>query len=283
MVMAATAGGIVSGYDGSPSSKRALSWAGREAAARDLPLTVCHAYGAGDLDPADGAVLDSARYRGESLLSGCLDHAQCAAGPARVESVLAEGPAAAVLCERSQQAAMVVLGAYGCGRGVPGMPLGSVAAQVATRGRGRIVVVRGHWRAAGAYVPGPIVVGLDGSPQSRAALRFAFEEARLREAPLLAVCALADSAMAMGGQHQLRDDAERVLASLEKENSEVAVLRQVTDCGAITAILMAAREAQLVVLGSRGRGGGLPQITLGSVAQAVVQHAPCPVGIVREH
>lgn len=281
--MAATADGIVVGYDGSPSSGRALSWAGREAAARGLPLTVCHAYGAGDLDLADEAVLEAARYRGESVISSCLDHAQCAAGSARVESTLAEGPAAAVLCEHSRQAGMVVLGAHGCGGGVPGMPLGSVAAQVATYGRGRIVVVRGHWRAAGAYIPGPVVVGLDGSPHSRAALRFAFEEARLREVPLLAVCALADTAMYEGGQRLLREDAERLLALQEKENPEVAVLRQVTDCGAITAILMAAREAQIVIVGGRGRGGGMRQITLGSVGQAVVQHAPCPVGIVREH
>src|SRR5438067_10488122 len=107
MVMATTtADGIVAGYDGSPSSRRALSWAGREAAARDLPLTVCHAYDAGDLDLAGEAVRESARNRGESVLSSCLDHAQCAAGPVGVESVLAEGPPAAVLCERSRRAAV---------------------------------------------------------------------------------------------------------------------------------------------------------------------------------
>ena len=85
--MAATADGIVAGYDGSPSSMRALSWAGREAAARDLPLTVCHAYGAGDLDLAGEAVLELARHRGEDVLKSCLDHAQSAAGSVKAHQV----------------------------------------------------------------------------------------------------------------------------------------------------------------------------------------------------
>lgn len=284
--MADVADGILAGYDGSPDSERALSWAGREARARGLGMTVCHAWAPCPQEPADEADVDRARRAGERILARGLERARDACRSATVRPLLAGDTAGAVLCEHSGRADMVVLGAHGSGRGAVGPPLGSVAAQVAGDARATIVVVRGHWRPVGGYGPGPIVAGADGSAGSRAALRFAFEEAALRSAPLLVVCALADRAMD-GWEPKIREDVERILARSEKENPEVTVLRQVTDCGAITAVLMAAREAQLVVVGRRGRGGrkeqgGTPEAALGSVSQAVVRHAPCPVAIAAE-
>ena len=66
-----------------------------------------------------------------------------------------------------------------------------------------------------------------------------------------------------------------------KEHPEVSVIHQVLPGSPRTALLAAAADAQLVVVGARGRDG-LDQMTLGSVAQAVLQHAPCPVGVVRQ-
>ena len=172
----------------------------------------------------------------------------------------------------------LVVGSRGRG-GVAGMLLGSVSWQVAAHAHCPVVVVRGHWRPAGGYNPGPVVVGTDGSATSDAALGFAFEEAALRDAPLLAVSALADAPGSLGGDLKLQEDVEQAITRHEKEHPEVTVLRQVAQGGARTALLAAAHDAQLLVVGSRGRGG-INGMLLGSVSQAVLHHAPCPVAVV---
>ena len=168
--------------------------------------------------------------------------------------------------------------------GLAGLLLGSVSSQVAAHARGRVVVVRGHWRPAAAYVPGPVVVGVDGSAASQAAVTFAAEEAALRGAALrgaalLAVCALADSPGSLGGAHVLQEDFEKIMVSCEKEHSDVVVRRQVADGSARAELLRAAYDAQMLIVGSRGRGGE-PGMMLGSVSYAVLHHARCPVSVV---
>jgi len=278
--MAGTTYGILAGYDGSASSEQALAWAVREALARGTALTVCHAFGGGiPVPPGEDAVLDLARRSGERVLRGGLRQAQHIMGTGEVRSLLVAGSPAAVLCERSHDAAMVVIGARGLG-GVAGLRLGSVSSQVAAHAGGRVVVVRGHWRPAAGFVPGPIVVGANGSPPSRDALDFAFEEATLREAPVLAVCALADAPGSLGGADKRREQFEDVIGRWEKNHREVAVLRRLSHGGARDALLTAAHDAQLLVVGSRGRGG-IQGMALGSVSLAILHHASCPVGVAR--
>jgi len=278
--MAGTAYGILTGYDGSAGSEQALSWAVREARSRRTALTVCHAFGSGFLAPDDeDAVLDLARRRGERVILSGLRRAQHLMGTGEVRSLLVAGSAAAVLCERSHDATMVVVGARGLG-GVAGLHLGSVGSQVAAHASGRVVVVRGHWRPAAGFIPGSIVVGANGSPPSRDALDFAFEEAALREAPVLAVCALADAPGRLGDTEKRREQFEDAIGRWEKDHPEVAVLRRLSHGGARDALLTAAHDAQLLVVGARGRGG-IAGMTLGSVSLAALHHAPCPVGVVR--
>jgi len=277
--MAGTADGILAGYDGSPGSERALSWAAREARSRGTVLTVCHACAPGfPVPPGEAAAFDLARRSGERVIASGLQHAQRVMGSGQVRSLLLEGPAAAAFCERSHGADMAVVGSRGHG-GVAGLLLGSVSSQVAAHARGRVVVVRGHWRPAAGYAPGPIVAGADGSAASRAAVAFAFEEAALRHAPLLAVCALADTPAGLGGARGRREDFDQAVSRWEKEHPEVAVLHQVTHGAARGALLTAAHYAQMLVVGSRGRGG-VQGMMLGSVSRAVLDHAPCPVGVV---
>jgi nucleotide-binding universal stress UspA family protein len=277
--MAGNTDGILAGYDGSPGSEQALSWAAREARSRGTVLTVCHACAPGfPVLPGEDAVLDLARRSGERVIASGRQHAQRVMGAGEVRSLLVEGRAAAVLCERSHVADMVVAGSRGHG-GVAGLLLGSVSSQVAAHVSGRVVVVRGHWGSAAGYAPGPIVVGADGSPASRAAVDFAFEEATLRHAPLLAVCALADAPASLGGARERREDFEQAISHWEKEHPEVAVLQRVTLGGARDALLTAAHDAQMLVVGSRGRGG-VRGMMLGSVSRAALDHAPCPVGVV---
>jgi len=195
---------------------------------------------------------------------------------AEVRTVLAEGSPARVLCERSGTAEMVVVGSRGHG-GLPDSWLGSVSWQVACHGQGRVVFVRRQWRPVNQS-PGPVVVGVDGSPASQDALTFSFEEATLRNVPLVAVCALADAPGRLGGMQAMEDDFNRQMTLHEKEHPEITVLRQVTFGAPRSALLTAAAEAQLIVVGSRGLGG-VEGMSLGSVAGALVHHSPCPVGV----
>lgn len=277
--MAGAAHGVVAGYDGSPNSVRALSWAVREARERGTMLTVCHAWTLGSPACQGGsAARDLARRSAQQILDRAVQYAQAVMGPSVVRPLLADGPAAQTLCECSADAAMVVLGSRGQG-GLNGLLVGSVSLEVTAHARGPVIVVRGHWRPAGGYLPGPVVVGVDGSEASWAAAEFAADEAALRGAALLAVCAPADTPAIVGGAHLLRDDFEHVVAGCEKNHPELTILKQFADGPARSALLAAARDAQLLVVGARGRGG-LREMHLGSVSLAALCYAACPVSVV---
>ncbi len=281
--MAGTTYGVLLGYDGSVGGDRALSWAAREAKSRGTVLTVCLAwtewYDARrrSAEPPGDAVADHARRAAEQVAVRGLRAAQNLLDAQNVRLLMVYGSPAAVLCDHSAAADMVVVGSRGRG-GMPGLLLGSVGLQVAAHAPGRAVVVRGHWQRNG-YVPGPVVLGADGSACSRAAAALAFEEAELRHAPLLAVCALADTPGSLGGASRLQERFENLVSQFEKEHPEVTVLRQVSPGGPRPALLAAAHRAQMLVVGARGLGG-IQGMMLGSVSQAVLHHAPCPVAVV---
>lgn len=270
--------GIAVGYDGSPSSDQAVRWAAREARARSATLTVCLAWAPDNIElPTESAICDLARQHGKEILARGLPYAESVLGPGRVYAALAGGSAARVLCEHSRTAEMVVVGSHGQGE-LPGLLLGSVSWQVAGYASGPVVVVRGRWRPVN-QAPGPVVVGVDGSPASLAAVPFAFEEAALRDVPLVATCALADAPGRLGESHLMAEEFGRTLDDLEQEHPEVTVARHIVAGSPRSALLAAAAGAQMLIVGSRGRGG-IDGMRLGSVAQAMLHHAPCPVGIV---
>jgi nucleotide-binding universal stress UspA family protein len=275
--MAGTVNGIVAGYDGSPGSQEALDWAAWEARAHGLVLTVCHVWGRAV--PGDAAADPAWKY-GERIVAGGVQHAQGTTGTGDVRPLLVSGSPAGVLCDMSASADMVVLGSRG-GGGLAGLLLGSVSLQVAAHARGVVVVVRGHWRPVPGYVPRAVAVGTDGSGASEPAVAFAFAEAALRDVPLLAVCAIADTPNILGGARLLEADFEEMLVKCEADYPAVVVRRQLVQGAPRGALLDAAAGAQLLVVGARGRGG-LRGMTLGSVSMAVLHHSPCPVAIVHE-
>ncbi len=276
--MAGSADGILVGYDGSPCSEQALTWAAREALSRRLPLTVCHAWTAGFAVPRhETAILALARGRAEQVIADGVRHARNLVGSLPVRPLLIEGTADTALSEESHEADMVVVGSRGRG-GVAGQLLGSVNWQVAACSAGPVVVMRGHWRPAAEYVPGPVVVGADGSAASRPAVEFAFEQAALRDAVVLAVCALADAPGSLGGARDLQEQFHQAIDESEKANPGTAIQRRVAMGGARAELLRAASDAQLLVVGSRSRGG-VHGMLLGSVSQALICHAPCPVAV----
>lgn len=268
--------GIVVGYDGSPDSDEALRWAADEAQARWTALLVCLAWAPDYLDEA--LAYDGAQHRNEQILARGVQRAESVLGPGRAWPLLVRGSAPRVLCEHSRTAAMVVVGSRGHSE-LTGLLLGSVSWQLASYGQGRVVIVRGPGRPANDGA-GQLVVGVDGSAGARAALTFAFEEAELHRVPLLAVCALADAPSSLGAAHGMEDEFARLMMVREKEHPDVTVLRQVSAGSPRTALLTAAVGARLVVVGARGRGG-LSGMSLGSVAQAVLHYAPCPVAVIR--
>jgi len=269
--------GIITGYDGSEGSDEALRWAAREAWARGTTLTICLAWPAADLRLlGDWGAHDRAQQLGGEILARGVRLAGTVPDLTDVRTVLAEASPAHVLCERGSAAEMVVVGSRGHG-GLAGSRLGSVSWQVACHGQGRVVVVRGQWRPVN-QAPGPVVAGIDGSPESQDALTFAFEEAALRDVPLVAVCALMDTPGRIGAR-QMEEDFGRLMTSREKEHPEITVLRQVAVGTPRSALLTAAAEAQMLVVGARGLGG-LAGMSLGSVAGALVHHSPCPVAVV---
>jgi len=125
------------------------------------------------------------------------------------------------------------------------------------------------------------VLGADGSPAGQAATVFAFEEAALRDVPLVTVCALTDAPGRLGGCHQVEEDFDRVVGREAKEHPEVSVVRHVLPGTPRAALLAAAADAQLLVVGARGRGG-FDKMSLGSIAEAVLLYAPGPVAVVRQ-
>lgn len=143
---------------------------------------------------------------------------------------------------------------------------------------------------------GRIVVGVDGSEPSQAALRWAVEEARLRRGTLVALCVYTRPAgwLGMGETMgapitaEVTDDdlagyARQTLeAAFEQlgDIGDVAVERTVIEGRPAAALTEASDGAELLVVGSRGHGD-LSSVLLGSVGMHCVHHAPCPVVVVR--
>jgi nucleotide-binding universal stress UspA family protein len=145
---------------------------------------------------------------------------------------------------------------------------------------------------------GTIVVGIDGSEASREALRWAVEEAKLRDARLVAVHAwsfvpaqplgepgmLAVPAGDLAGQLSAESDAAATAldsaVDAASDGAGVEIEKKVVEEDPGEAIISAAADADLIVVGSHGRTG-LKAALLGSVSRHVVDHAQCPVVVVK--
>jgi nucleotide-binding universal stress UspA family protein len=203
-----------------------------------------------------------------------------------VSTELSEDTAAAALVAASDEAAAVVVGSRGLG-GFHGLLVGSVSAQVATHARSPVVVVRSP-----ATTTDRIVVGVDGSPHSVAALGYAFEQADWRSSALVAVHAWSRPVSSEPGDilplvydaTEVQAEESRVLAEAVAGWSErypdVPVEQRVVRGHAASVLSDESREAQLLVVGSRGHGG-FTGLLLGSVSHRVLHHARCPVAVVR--
>ncbi|PBC48722.1 universal stress protein [Rhodococcus sp. ACS1] len=287
---------IVVGVDGSESASAAVAWAARAAAALSLPLhivTVVHIPAFYYTEP----------YLAESFKEELEDTAKARLGSARVHAKQTvdeplditteqfEAKVSQTLIELSANAHMVVLGSRGHGE-FTGLLIGSTTSAVAAHGHCPLVVVRGRTMDGQPPTEGPIVVGVDGSESSRAALEVAFEQAAARGASLVAVNVWSDVSVqpSLGASpddplwSSIQTGEEVVLserlAGYQERYPDVTVERVVARDRPVRVLSEFAEKAQLIVVGSRGRGG-FKGMLLGSTSNALLHTADCPVMIVR--
>jgi nucleotide-binding universal stress UspA family protein len=284
--MAAAGGRLVVGVDGSPDAERALAWALGVAGPLGASVHVLHGSPLllGDTSPA-ATQRAMSRYAAEVL-----DRARKAAHDlgTEVTTEAVDLGGAEALVQASRDAAAVVVGARGHGR-VSGALIGSVSQHVARHAESPVVVVREPADPAARTV----VVGVDEGPASRGATAFAFRFAEALAAPLLALHAWEDPDLDRSGvvlplRPELDAEMQRAeLSALDEElapqrerHPGVVVSRDVVPTHPQRLLVDASHHAGLVVVGSRGRGG-FTGLLLGSVSQAVLHSAACPVAVVR--
>ena len=278
---------VVVGIDGSAEALRAAQWAVPEARRREATLRLISA-----LDQADDRMLgwpklgqpaydDRLRVVAEDDLNTAAAAAAELDPDLSIEQHLVLGFPAGVLVQESQDGQLLVVGDRGRGR-ISSALAGSVALGVAARSICPVVVVRG---AESPDQRLPIVVGIDGTPLSEAAIAFAFDEASARRAPLIAVHTWQGSVIAeLVDWQSAAVEAEQMLAERlagwNAKYPDVAVQRIVARTYPASALLDQAARAQLVVVGSRGHGE-IAGLLLDSVSNALVHAADCPVAIAR--
>ncbi|MGW4346603.1 universal stress protein [Streptomyces sp. NPDC004690] len=285
---------VVVGVDGSPSSLEAVAVAAREARLRGRGLKVVHAF----LWPIVhvplgpwpmGQAMDALREEAGRLVTEAAEHARSVAPDLEIRcAVLAGGPLP-VLEAESHGAALVVVGSRGTG-GFMGLLLGSTAVQLAGHAHCPVLVVRDRPALAG-----PVLLGVDGSPAGEPAVDFAFAEAALRKTGIVALHAWTPWSVPVtpppgpSAPHQpdpaaLADRERRLLAEAlagqQEQYPQVPVDHVLVKGDAREALIEASGRAGLLVLGARGHGG-FAGLLLGSVSQAVLHHATCPVTVAR--
>ena len=171
--------------------------------------------------------------------------------------------------------------------------MGSVSSAVVSHADCPVVVVRKDNDVTADNKYGPVVVGVDGSEISRQALKIAFREAEARGALLRAIHSWTDNQIhtsyvgLVDAQNQMdrmiverQDMMEDELKDLIKEYSSVQVEEIVERERPVQSLTEAAKDAQLLIVGSHGRGG-FKGMLLGSTSRTLLQYAPCPMMVVR--
>lgn len=286
--------GVVVGVDGSTPSLTAVRWAAHEAAMRNVPLTIVHALcetvvssaaNGWSADPelwleqedeARNMIADAVKTAEDSLESGKAP---------QVSTELLYSPPVPTLVDQSQEAQMVVVGCRGQGA-LRRILLGSVSTGLVHHAHCPVAVI--HDEAPTSQQPSelPVLVGIDGSQLPELAAAVAFDEASWRGVELAALHAWSDTRRFalphkewLGLQPSAEETLSECLAGFQERYPDVPVRRQIV-CGHPARHLLDQSEAaQLVVVGSHGRGGfaGL----LGSVSTEVVHGARAPVIVAR--
>jgi nucleotide-binding universal stress UspA family protein len=287
---AAWQGRVVVGVDGSDMSLIAVQWAANEARLRGCGLTLVasisppvSAAGFGPAYPPALDLLGSLHTQAQKML----DEVSATVTDLDVMTRVEVGSPSGVLIQASEKAALVVLGSRGRG-GFKGLLLGSVGAQVASHTDCPTIVIRSAPRTDAKQV----VVGIDESPASQAAVAFAFDFADRHSCEVIAVHAwdipaydllVVPNAPVPVALTDVADDeirlAAEILAGFRTDFPNVRVQERLVRSAAVDALLNAATDAALIVVGTRGHGPAVGAL-LGSVSNGVLHKAQVPVAVV---
>ncbi len=282
--------GIVVAVDGSPGSDAAVAWAAKEGLRRKTSVTLLHVEAplitTWSALPAEPIIVEQQEDSSNTVLANAEKAFHAALGDGDTVEVRTESrpsPVVGTLAEASRSATMLVVGNRGTG-GHKRLPLGSVAAGLLHHAHCPVVVIHQNDVADSSA---PVVLGVDGSPSAEAATRFAFEEAELRGVDLVAVHAWSDvgGVQMFGMDWRIYEEEAQValaerLAGWQEEFPGVTVQRRLVRDRPAHWLVEESGQAQLVVVGSRGRGG-FAGLLLGSVASTVAQLSNAPVVVVR--
>ncbi|OBJ95989.1 universal stress protein [Mycobacterium sp. 1245852.3] len=283
--------GIVVAVDGSPASTVAAGWAAREAAMRNIPLTVVHAVSTPTATfppvPYPESLVTSLEDEGKKAIMHATKVAEDAMPADRAVPIgrkLVYAAPALALLKMSDTAEMIVMGSSGRGLLARGL-LGSVSSTVVRHANCPVAVVRDEELPDPRNAP--VLLGTDGSPASELATEIAFDEASRRGVDLVAIHAWSDAAVVDVFEIDwpaVEGEAERTLAESlagwQERYPDVTVHRLIAQDRAARHLIDKSETAQLVVVGSHGRGS-LSGLLLGSVSNAVLHAVRVPVIVAR--
>lgn len=284
---------VVVGVDGSATALLAVRWAAARARQDGVPLRIVHAYALPLGFPSgvteEESILNVLRREGRRWLDEARDVVSEVAPELDAETELVALPATTALLRESEDASVLVVGNRGH-TALTSLLVGSTSLALAGHAHCPLVLVRGG--ADGSSLTGPVVVGVDGTDASEAAIAFAFAEAFTQNAPLIALHAYTESVFetALAGDNTTldwtlqRERAEETiaqrLANWQEKYPEVSVEREIVHDRPPRALRRYAQTARLVVVGRRGRTA-FHDLVLGSTSHHVLHHVACPVAVVR--
>ena len=283
-------GRIVVGMDGSDGSFMAAHWAVSEAKVRGRGITLAHAIMPTAASSAFGIAVPPRLDLIEDMRSGASEDLTRLAADldcADIQVVVEIGTPSALLLTASDTADLLVLGSRGRG-GFTALLLGSVGSQVTSHASCPVIVMRDDPRADS----NELVVGIDGSEHSLAALDFAFDEASRHGYKIVAVHAwdvpsfdliiTTDGPVPLPLEHVADDEvrlAAEILAGFSEEYPDVKVAEHLVRAPAVHALLDSSTNAVMIVLGTRGRNAAIGAL-LGSTSNGVLHKAKVPVAII---
>jgi nucleotide-binding universal stress UspA family protein len=284
---------VVVGIDGSECDELAIRWATKEASMRRLPLRVVSVLDPPvmarplDIDLAD-RILTYGREHARQIVDDGAARARSLVPDVEVTPTVIAGQVVPALLAETANARLVVLGS-GRRFDATRVRLGSVAAHVSAHATCPVIVARSPvtGELATAVGRGGIVVGVDGSATSEAAIAFAFEEASWRGLGLTVIHAWQTARMPVTFDvaEATREAAEErvlaeALAGWSEKYPDVQVMSRLVRDHPARALMEESMGAVLLVLGSHGRGR-FAEMVLGSVSQVVLRHASTSIAIVR--